>query len=63
LAFFVFIRAIASLITFVFVNFEPQSRQTFPVLIHDDHVFMVLVIVFSVTHGYLNSMLHILTAK
>lgn len=63
LAFIVFIRAIASLITFVFVNFESHSRQTFPVLIQDDHIFMVLVIIFAVTHGYLNSMLQILTAK
>jgi len=63
ISFFVFVRAIAVLTTFVFVNFEPYSRHNLPVLIKDDHIFMSLVIIFAFTHGYLNSMLQMLTTK
>ncbi|CAF4975403.1 unnamed protein product, partial [Rotaria sp. Silwood1] len=62
-SFLVFIRAIIVLITFLFVNFEPDSRHNVPILIRDDYVFMSLVIIFGFTHGYLNSMLQMLTTK
>ncbi|CAF0817105.1 unnamed protein product [Adineta steineri] len=61
--FFVFVRAIAVLFTFLFINFEPYSRNNLPVLIHDDHIFMGLVMFFAFTHGYFNSMLQMLTTK
>ncbi|CAF4329626.1 unnamed protein product [Rotaria sp. Silwood2] len=63
ISFLVFIRAILALIIFLFVNFEPNSRHNVPVLIRNDYVFMSLVIVFGFTHGYLNSMIQMLTTK
>ncbi|CAF1231957.1 unnamed protein product [Rotaria magnacalcarata] len=60
---FVFLRAILALIVCLFVNFEPYSRHNLPVLIHNDYIFMTLVIVFGFTHGYFNSLLQMLTTK
>lgn len=60
---FIIIRAISVLIIFIFVNFESHSRHNLPVLIRDDHIFLSLVIIFAFSHGYLNSMIQILTTK
>ncbi|UJR34137.1 hypothetical protein I4U23_021544 [Adineta vaga] len=61
--FFVFIRAIAIFFTFLFVNFEPYTRHNIPILIRDDYIFMSLIMIFALTHGYFNSMLHMFTTK
>ncbi|CAF1094829.1 unnamed protein product [Adineta ricciae] len=60
---FVFLRAIISFSTFLFVNFEPYTRHNIPVIIQNDYTFMGLIMGFAFTHGYFNSILHMLTTK